>query len=105
MAYNDPDWVSESVIAALNMEKQVHGDASNAALARRIFEENAPIAAARIAHLASNANSEQVALRAATYITDRVLGKVGDDSDVKDPLEQFLADMATNAENHANKRL
>jgi hypothetical protein len=103
--YNDPNWVSDSVLQALNMEKQVHGDTSNAALARRIFEENAPIAAARIAHLASNAASEQVALRAATYITDRVLGKVGDDSDVKDPLEQFLSDMAQNAENHANKRI
>lgn len=103
--YNDPNWVSDSVMQALNMEKQVHGDTSNAALARRIFEENAPIAAARIAHLASNAASEQVALRAAQYITDRVLGKVGEDQDVRDPLEQFLADMAQNAEDHANKRV
>jgi len=105
MAYNDPNWVSEDALAALNMEKQVHSDEDNAALARRIFMEQAPLAASRIAHLAAHANSEQVALRAATYITDRVLGKIGEDTDGVDPLAQFLADMTSNAEQHANKRV
>lgn len=105
MAYNDPNWVSDDALAALNLEKQVHGDEDNAALARRIFMEQAPLAAARIAHLAAHAASETVALRAAQYITDRVLGKIGDDTDSVDPLAAFLNDMTNNAEQHANKRL
>jgi hypothetical protein len=106
MAYNDPNWMPEEVLASLNLEQRVHGDElSHSALSRKIFEENAPLAAARIAHLAAHANSEQVALRAATYITDRVLGKVGDDSETVDPLQKFLDDMSANAESHANKRV
>lgn len=106
MAYNDPDWIPESAYAALNLERSVNPDETHEAIARRIFKEHAPIAAARIAQLASHSTNEQVALKAAQYITDRVLGKVGDDqSSVTDPLQQFLDDMARNAENHANKRL
>jgi hypothetical protein len=105
MAYNDPNWVSDAALAALNLEKAVHPDEDNAGLARRIFLEQAPLAAARIAHLASHAASETVALRAATYITDRVLGKIGEDNEGLDPLTQFLNDMTSNVEQHANKRL
>lgn len=108
MAYNDPTWVADDVYASLNMERQVRGEGgkelSHAQLSRKIFEENAPLAAARIAHLAAYSPSDSVALRAATYITDRVLGKIGEDSEVADPLEAFLADMLKSAEQHANKR-
>jgi hypothetical protein len=55
----------------------------------RIFKENAPFAAAQIIDLCTNAASDSIKLRAATYVVDRVLGPVGKEEQ-KDKLTEFL---------------
>jgi len=56
---------------------------------QRIFEENAPFAAAAIIDLVHNATSDSIRLRAAQYVTDRVLGPLGREEQ-QDALNEFL---------------
>lgn len=100
---NDPNWVGDEAIAMLNLERAVHGNEDHETLARRIFRETAPLAAQRIAHIAIHSTNETAALSAARYISDRVLGKIGEDqTGTIDPLEAFIQDISRQAEAHAN---
>jgi len=56
---------------------------------KRLFDENAPFAAAAIIDLVHNAGNDNTKLRAATYVVDRVLGPVGKD-DQEQALNEFL---------------
>jgi hypothetical protein len=60
--------------------------------AARIFDENAPFAAAAIVDLVHNASSETVKLRAAQHVVDRVLGPLGKEEQ-EDALDKFLKGM------------
>ncbi len=44
-------------------------------LARQIFRDNLPLAAASIVHLSQFGNNERIRLQASQYVVDRVLGK------------------------------
>ncbi len=57
--------------------------------ATRVFEENAPFAAAAIIDLVHNAANDNTKLRAAQYVVDRVLGPVGKEEQT-DALDEFL---------------
>ena len=72
-------------------------DESPAARTKRIFEENAPFAAAAVIDMVHNASSETVRLRAATYVVDRVIGPVG-----KEEQEDALAGFLNGIEKLAN---
>lgn len=72
-----------------DFEKDLYGDETPAARTKRIFDTNAPLAAAQIVDLAANAVSDTVRLRASQYVVDRVLGPVGKD-DQQDALDMFL---------------
>jgi len=93
MAY-DPE-----ALDGLRMEQDLTG-ATDAELANEIFSQNAARAALKITHLAFNSANEQLQYRAATYITDRVLGPVksaglkGDDQ--KDALAEFVKGIVNN---------
>lgn len=71
------------------IEKDLYGDETPAMRTKRIFDTNAPFAAAQIVDLAVNATSDSVRLRASQYVVDRVLGPVGRD-DQQDALNEFL---------------
>jgi hypothetical protein len=65
------------------------GDESPKVRASRIFEENAPFAAAAIIDLVHNATSDSIRLRASQYVVDRVLGPLGKEEQ-QDTLSEFL---------------
>lgn len=84
---------------ALSMEKQVMG-VGDAALADKIFEQNAAKAALVICKIATTGSTEALMLRASQYVCDRVLGKteakrVGED-DKQDALEEFVKQIVKN---------
>jgi hypothetical protein len=56
---------------------------------QRLFEENAPFAAAAIIDLVHNATSDSIRLRSAQYVVDRVLGPLGREEQ-QDVLQEFL---------------
>lgn len=89
-------WVPEEAIEALNMEKQVQPSETNEEMAERIFEENLPVAAQAICHLARNSGSEKMRFDAAKYVVERNLGRVVDPSGLRkedDPLMKMMKDV------------
>lgn len=103
MSFNDPHWVSDTAMEALNLERSVHPNETSEDMARRIFKEHLPIAAQRIVHIALNSPNEKVALDASKYVVERVMGKLGaPDTGAEDPLQAFLDDVSSKVEAYAN---
>lgn len=101
------DWLPEEAVAALNQEQQIMDRVETPAQsARRLFQENSPAAALSIIHIAMYGSNERLRLDAAKYVTDRVLGRPGDDllqDGGKDlPLDALIKQMAGAAESYAN---
>ena len=102
---DDPDWLPDSAIEALNTERRVHTDETPAQTARRLMHENGPGAALSIIHIALYGSNERLRLDASKYVVDRVLGRVGDDVNQGEdsPLDAALRRMQEAAEAHANR--
>jgi len=81
------------------LEDLYAGDEPPKERAQRIFDENAPFAAAAIIDLVHNATSDSIRLRAAQYVTDRVLGPVGREEQ-QDVLNEFLKGIEGMANGH-----
>ena len=81
------------------LEDLFAGEEDPKARTQRIFTENAPFAAAAIIDLIHNATSDSIRLRAAQYVTDRVLGPVGKEEQ-SDVLKEFLAGIEGLANGH-----
>lgn len=70
--------------------EDLFGDGGNPAeQTKRIFEENAPFAAAAIVDIMNNSTNDNTRLRAAQEIVARVLGPVGKEEQ-EDALSKFL---------------
>lgn len=102
---DDPDWLPDDAVAALNQER-VFTQETPAEMARRIFKESAPNAAASIVHVALYGSNERLRLDASKYVVDRVLGRVGEDVNigVDSPLDAMIKQMELAAEAHANQQ-
>ncbi|MET0462872.1 MAG: hypothetical protein ABW007_06950 [Chitinophagaceae bacterium] len=59
------------------MEKALHGHETSLQLAKRLLEENAPMAIASIVHLATYESDPRIRLSASKYIADATLGAPG----------------------------
>jgi hypothetical protein len=93
------EWDPDERIESLKLEANVM-EYDPITQARKIFTENAAMAAASIVHLAAYAGNESTRFRAATYITDRVLGPVTSASNGEgneDPFEALLGECVTEA--------
>jgi hypothetical protein len=102
---DDPDWLPDDVVEAINNERtMVFPTETKAQSARRIFQEGAPGAAAAIVHIAMYGSNERLRLDAAKYISDRVLGRPGDDlgQGEETPLDAMIKNMNAAAEAFAN---
>lgn len=101
---DDPSWLPDSAIDALNQERTLMSETPEQQ-ARRLLKENTPSAVVAIIHIAMHGSNERLRLDAAKYITDRVLGRPGEDVNlgVDSPLEAALRRMQEAAEAHANK--
>ena len=88
----DPKAALKSLAADAHLELGEGGDERT--LSERLLKENAPQAALAVVHLAQNAQNDTVRFKAASYILDRVMGRVGPDGffDGRDPFEKLLAD-------------
>lgn len=87
-------WNPKEALKTLAAESTLDGG-DMAKVTERLLIENGPAAVASIVHLAQHAPSDTVRLRAATYITDRVLGRITENGIVdqdKDPFAAFVAD-------------
>jgi hypothetical protein len=102
---DDPDWLPQSAIDALNTERSVITGETQEQTARRLLRENAPGATLAIIHIALYGSNERLRLDAGKYVLDRVLGRPGDDvgEGSKSPLEAALERMQEAAEVHANR--
>lgn len=97
-------WVPDDALKALVTERTLHDDESEEMLARRLLRENLPTAVLGIIHTAQHGESSRIRLDAQKYITERVLGRVGDDAYGADtsPVEAFMKMFAGQVEEHAN---
>ena len=89
----DEDWLPEAALKGLAEEALVNPSETSDELATRLFRENAPIAAMSIIQLAKGALNENTRLRAAQYVTDRVLGPAANPhpGDKGNPWDDLLA--------------
>lgn len=67
-------WDPIQALKDLHMEKALDGVDSPTKVARRLFEENLPVATMAICHLATYSEVEMIRLRAAQYIVERTMG-------------------------------
>ena len=89
-----PDtWKNDDAVAALVHERTMSPDESNEAMARRLLQENVTVAVLGLVHTAQHGASERLRLDAQKYIVERVLGKVGDDAYVENPLTAFITEV------------
>ena len=93
----DDEWVPEHAIEALTMEKEMRPSETDEELAERIFQENLPVAAQAICHLAVNAGNAQVRFAAARYVVERRMGKLTDPANLnkgaQDIFKAFMGDV------------
>jgi hypothetical protein len=102
---NEPDgqeWLPDQQLEALTAERTVLSEEDEEATARRIFRQSAPLIAQGIVHTAIHSPNERVRLDAQKYVTERVLGRVGDDAYAENPVETLLKGLFDEAEEHAN---
>ena len=87
--------LTEAEIEALVAEPSPVDGETTSHIAQRLFAEHAVAAAASICQLAIYGNSDRIRMQAATYVVERVLGRVQDNppkgADV-DPYEALMAE-------------
>lgn len=70
----DPDWNPIRALRNLTMEKALSSTDTPQTLAKRLFEENLPVAVMAIAHLATYSETEVIRLNAAKFVVERTMG-------------------------------
>jgi hypothetical protein len=86
------EWDPDEALSNLEAERKAFDDEAPEDRTRRLFKENADGAAMSIVHLAHHAVNENVRLKAAQYVTDRVLGRIQDSTALsdEDPFVRFM---------------
>lgn len=106
---DDRSYITDEDIEALNLERLVHPTEKPEQLTQRVFDDNAGGAAMQIVNLARRAGSEGVRLKAACYVVDRVLGKVGDakipEDGKKDLFEELFESVVRTADEQETKAI
>jgi len=93
--------ITESDLEALKMERSLDPTESAELRARRLFRENLDTAVMGIIKTAAHATNERLRFDAQKYVVERILGRVGDDPFVDDPVSELLKDVITYVEDHA----
>jgi hypothetical protein len=87
------EWDPEAAVQAMAAENDVFKDRTTEQAAAEILKQNAPAAALALCHLATDSLNENVRLKAASTVLERVLGKSGEPADKKDVLAELLEQM------------
>lgn len=87
-------WDPDNKLSSLAQETQFN-DGNLQEAAKRIFEENAIMAAHSICHIALYDENSKLRLDASKYVIERNLGKIGDPlaGDGEDAFDAFLKDV------------
>lgn len=85
----DPDdaprvayWVPEEAVRNLAMERALHSNETHVQTAKRILEENLPLATYSLVHMALNDQKPEIRLAAAKYIHDQAMGSPNRKEDI-----------------------
>lgn len=94
------EWLPDDALEGMIMEKSFHPGESNPKTAKRLMDENAPVIAMSMIHLAIHSRSERTRLDAGRYIMDRILGRVGEElmPTEDSPIDKFISDVITDIE-------
>jgi len=96
-------FVTPEDIQAMQMERSVYPEESAENTMRRIFRENASEAALAIVKVMKHDPNGRTRLAAAQYMTDRILGRIGDDLGESDPIKEFMGAFVNEIEIEANR--
>jgi hypothetical protein len=93
------DFPSDEELRTLtSLESTLHPEETTAQFAQRIFTENAPLAAQQIVSIAQHGSTDRIRLEASKYVTDRVLGKIGEAAKPdEDPFVKFMKEVMANS--------
>lgn len=93
-------WVPDEALEGMIMEREYHPEESNPKTTKRLMDENAPVVAMSLIHLALHSGSERTRLDAGKYIMDRVLGRVGEEliPTEDSPIEKFVSEVMSDIE-------
>lgn len=94
-------WDNQDVLDSLAMEKQLHPEEDEPAMAKRFFTEAMPQIAQKMVNLALYAANDNTALAAGKYITDLVILDQTGASKAK--WEELLGEAISDVELHANE--
>jgi hypothetical protein len=94
-------WDNPNSFDALKMEKELHPEEDEVAMAKRFFTEAMPQVAQKMVNLALYAANDNTALAAGKYITDLVILDQSGSSKAK--WEELLGDAISEVELHANE--
>ena len=75
-------WIPEQAVKDLEMEKVLHGNETHVEMARRLLQENLPMAIMSINHMALYSPREEVRLAASKYVVEQTLGAPGKSTDL-----------------------
>lgn len=70
----DPSWDPIRALKNLTMERALDSTDTPQMVAKRLFEENLPVAVMAIAHLATYSETEMIRLKAAQFVVERTMG-------------------------------
>ena len=86
------EWIADDALECMITEKSFHPGETNPKTAKRLMDENAPVVAMSLIHLAIHSKSERTRLDAGRYIMDRILGRVGEEllPTEDSPIDQFV---------------
>ena len=98
---NSPSlWDSDQAFDDLKQDRTVYPDETPEQMVRRMMEENAPMAAQRIFHIAMNSHNDNTSLSASKFIVEMVTNP--DNGPTKAIWEKLVGDMVSEAEVTAN---
>lgn len=71
---DSPEWDPVKALSLLNMERALESTNTPQLTAKRLLEENLPIAVMSICHIAVHGDSEAMRFNAARYVVERTMG-------------------------------
>jgi len=82
------EWIPDEALESMVMERSLHEGENNVKTSRRLVDENLPIVAQSMIHLAIYSSSERIRFDAGRYLMDRV----GEESVTPEstPISEFL---------------
>lgn len=93
-------WLPDDALEGMIMERSFHPGETSPKTAKRLMEENAPVIAMSLIHLALHSNSERTRLDSGKYILDRVLGRPGEEiiPTEDSPIDKFVSEVLSDIE-------